>query len=185
MTPVAAERSRSPSFDQYVIRCCAESNPSSRGTNSSPLEHLSLFLFEQNLLRSAPESESLIPDFLLGFASVDVSTLTPPEGAREPLHRAYMLDLKLLEDPTRPATLAVDVRVWGRSTYSSLCAGVFLESSSYKYDGHVENGGGPAFLFEKTGLQMSYCYRHEWSEGRGKVADCPSEILLLILSCSS
>eukprot|EP00392_Amoebophrya_sp_AT5.2_P015346 g15548.t1 len=115
MTPVAAERSRSPSFDQYVIRCCAESNPSSRGTNSSPLEHLSLFLFEQNLLRSAPESESLIPDFLLGFASVDVSTLTPPEGARDPLHRAYMLDLKLLEDPTRPAALAVDVRVWGRN----------------------------------------------------------------------
>ncbi|CAD7950129.1 unnamed protein product [Amoebophrya sp. A120] len=104
MTPVSVSRSRAPQFDQYVVRlAAAERN----------LQHLSVFLFEQNLLRSEPTA--LLPDFLLGFASVDSSTLTPPEGARNPLHRAYHLDLRLLEDPTRPASLAVDVRVWGRN----------------------------------------------------------------------
>ncbi|CAD7936601.1 unnamed protein product [Amoebophrya sp. A25] len=104
MTPVAVSRSRCPQFDGYVLRSAAADRC---------LQHLSLFLFELNLLRSEPTAP--LPDHLVGFACVDASTLCPPEGARDPLHRAYMLDLRLLEDPTRASTLAVDVRIWGRN----------------------------------------------------------------------
>lgn len=57
----------------------------------------------------------ILPDFLLGFSSVDCTTLTPPDCAREPLQRSYLLDLRLLEDPQRSASLELDIRLWGKN----------------------------------------------------------------------
>lgn len=104
ITPVV-DHARTPNWNQFVVRFAME---------PEQLQSISFFLFDKSPGRHDPEQA--ISDVLVGFTTVDLSTLLP---GKEFLQRSFLLDLRLLETPTASSSLEVDCRVWPLETESA------------------------------------------------------------------
>uniref|UniRef100_A0A0G4HXT2 Uncharacterized protein n=1 Tax=Chromera velia CCMP2878 TaxID=1169474 RepID=A0A0G4HXT2_9ALVE len=132
----------SSELSDAIARHCAEDSPDCRmfvapgvKTSRTPwcggfvcralmspaqVNNLSFFVFAATGMSGGmgTEGES-IPEKVAAFASLDASPLTPHPQSGQPFQRSFLLDLRVLTDPSASPSLEIEARVWPLQTHAA------------------------------------------------------------------